>query len=258
MKKKIMCLLTAILMLMNMSLTAYAEHYQGSDGWKVAFLGDEMVSNFQSNQIQEEVYNIQPGDSVIFEMALDNSSDVTTDWYMTNEVIRTLEESNNCAEGGAYTYILTYVNTKGEETILYTSEVVGGEKDNTSEGEGLHQATNNLEEFFYLDRLEAGEAAAVTLFVMLDGETQGNDYQSTLARLQMNFAVEKVVTETIFNHITVTENKVVTNVITNIVQTGDDNPIVLLSVISLVCGVVLFVMAMIFMKRRKEEREEQE
>lgn len=257
MKKKIMCLLMAVFMLMNVPLTAHAEHYQGSDGWKVEFLGNEMVSNFQSNQIQEEVYNIQPGDSLIFEMALNNNSDIATDWYMTNEVIRTLEESNNCAEGGAYTYILTYVNTKGEETILYTSEVVGGEKDTTSEGEGLHQATNNLEEFFYLDRLAAGEDAAVTLFVMLDGETQGNDYQSTLARLQMNFAVEKVVTETIINHITVTENKVVTNLITNVVQTGDENPIVLLSVVLLVCGVVLFIMALVFMKRRKEEGEEQ-
>ena len=258
MKKKIMCLLMAVFMLMHVSLTVHAEHYQGSDGWKVEFLGNEIVSNFQSNQIQEEVYNIQPGDSVIFEMALENNSDIATDWYMTNEVIRTLEESNDCAEGGAYTYILTYMNTKGEETILYTSEVVGGEKDNTSEGEGLHQATNNLEEFFYLDRLAAGENAAVKLFVMLDGETQGNDYQSTLARLQMNFAVEKVVTETIINHITVTENKVVTNVITNVVQTGDENPLVLLSLVSLVCGVILFAMAIVFMKRHREDGEEQQ
>lgn len=28
--------------------------------------------------------------------------------------------------------------------------------------------------------------------VALDGETQGNGYQDTLAKLQMNFAVEKV------------------------------------------------------------------
>lgn len=31
----------------------------------------------------------------------------------------------------------------------------------------------------------------VTLKVVLDGETQGNTYQNTLASLQMNFAVEK-------------------------------------------------------------------
>ena len=58
MKKKIMCLLMAIFMLMNVSLTVHAEHFQGSDGWKVEFLGNEIVSNFQSNQIQEEIYNI--------------------------------------------------------------------------------------------------------------------------------------------------------------------------------------------------------
>lgn len=258
MRKKIMCLLAAAFMLINMPLTAYAEHYTGSEDWKVEFLGDKMVSNFQSNQIQEEVYNIQPGDSVIFEVALNNGSELTTDWYMTNEVLRTLEESNNCAEGGAYTYILTYVDPDGNENILYTSEVVGGETNNALSGEGLHQATNNLEEFFYLDRLESGENAVVTLFVMLDGETQGNDYQDTLARLQVNFAVEKVITETIINHITVTDTKVVTNVITNIVETGDENPILLLSAVTLVCGIVLVVMALVFMKRRNmEEGEEQ-
>lgn len=257
MMKKIMCLFSAILLLAAMPITAHAEHFQGSDGWLVEFLGDQMVSNFESHQIQEEIYNIQPGDSVIFEVELDNKADFTTDWYMTNEVLRTLEESNNCAEGGAYTYILTYVDPEGTENLLYTSEVVGGEEDTTLEGEGLHQATNNLEEYFFLDRLEAGEGGYVSLYVMLDGETQGNDYQDTLARLQVNFAVEKVLTETITNHITVTETKVITNVITNVVKTGDESPIVLLSVLALVCGVALLILALVSMKRSHREKGEQ-
>ena len=50
----------------------------------------------------------------------------------------------------------------------------------------------------------------------------------------------------------------VTNVITNIVETGDENPILLLSAVTLVCGIVLVVMALVFMKRRNmEEGEEQ-
>lgn len=258
MKKKIMCLFAAVFLLATTPLTTYAEHYQGSDGWQVEFLGDEMISNFESNQIQEEIYNIQPGDSVIFEVELANKADFTTDWYMTNEVLRTLEESNNCAEGGAYTYILTYVDPDGKENLLYTSEVVGGEEDTTLEGEGLHQATNNLEEYFFLDRLEAGEGGYVSLYVMLDGETQGNDYQDTLARLQVNFAVEKVLTETITNYITITETEVITNVITNVVQTGDENPIVILSALALVSGIVLLVMALVVMKRRSSEKEEEQ
>lgn len=255
--KKIMCLFSAILLLTMMPVTVHAEDFQGSEGWLVEFLGDNLVSNFESQQIQEEIYNIQPGDSVMFEVELDNKADITTDWYMTNEVLRTLEESNNCAEGGAYTYILTYVDPEGTENVLYTSEVVGGEEDTTLEGEGLHQATNNLEEYFFLDRLEAGKGGHVTLYVMLDGETQGNDYQDTLARLQVNFAVEKVLTDPIINHITVTETKVITNVITNVVKTGDESPIVLFSVLALICGVALLVLAMVSMKRNRREKGEQ-
>ena len=52
---------------------------------------------------------------------------------------------------------------------------------------------HSLEEFFYLDRLVPGGDGIVTLKVELDGETQGNTYQNTLASLQMNFAVEKAV-----------------------------------------------------------------
>ena len=232
MSKKIMCLFMAVFLMVSVSITAFAEDFQGSDHWLVEFLGDEMVSNFQSHQIQEEIYNIQPGDSVIFEVELTNKADFTTDWYMTNEVLRTLEESNNCAEGGAYTYILTYVDPEGTENVLYNSEVVGGEEDITLEGEGLHQATNNLEEYFFLDRLQAGEGGSVSLYVKLDGETQGNDYQDTLARLQVNFAVEKVFTETITNYITITERKAITNIVTNAPKTGDESPVIFLSVLT--------------------------
>ena len=258
MSKKIMCLFMAVFLMVSVSITAFAEDFQGSDHWLVEFLGDEMVSNFQSHQIQEEIYNIQPGESVIFEVELTNKADFTTDWYMTNEVLRTLEESNNCAEGGAYTYILTYVDPEGTENVLYNSEVVGGEEDITLEGEGLHQATNNLEEYFFLDRLQAGEGGSVSLYVKLDGETQGNDYQETLARLQVNFAVEKVFTETITNYITITERKVITNIVTNAPKTGDESPVIFLSVLTLAGGILLLVLAIIVMRRNRSEKGEQQ
>ena len=92
--------------------------------------------------------------------------------------------------GGAYTYKLTYKNSKsGEEKLLFSSETVGGE-DVSEAGEGLHEATDALEEWFYLDTLSTDEGGVLTLRVALDGETQGNDYQDTLAELQMQFAVE--------------------------------------------------------------------
>lgn len=240
MRKRILCLAMTVLMLLGAPLTAHAEDYQGSKEWTVSFDGSKMNSNFKSAEMTEEILQIQPGDSITLQVNLKNTTSGKTDWYMTNEVLQTLEESQDSAEGGAYTYILTYHSPSGEETVLYSSEVVGGEEDTALEGEGLHQATNGLEDYFYLDRLGNGQSGFVSLYVQLDGETQGNSYQDTLARLKMNFAVEKV------------------NSGTTPVKTGDSSPLVLFSVMTLASGLTLFIVAAIIMKRRREEKGEQQ
>ena len=189
-KKRIACYVLAGLVLWGNVMPAHAEDYKGGEGWKVEFTGNSMESNFQSSALSDAVYALQPGDSVMLTLALVNRDSQETDWYMTNEVLSSLEDSQSAANGGAYAYRLAYTNSQGEETVLYSSENVGGEKEGNA-GEGLHEVTDNLDEFFYLDRLEAGSSGMVTPKVVLDGETQGNTYQNTLASLQMNFAVEK-------------------------------------------------------------------
>ncbi len=238
MKKRILCLIMAAFMIVGSSMPAHAEEFVGGDNWAVTFTGDEMQSNFTSAEMTEEVLNIQPGDSIKVKVSLKNTYKDKTDWYMTNEVLKTLEDSVSVAEGGAYTYILTYQNAAGQETVLYSSEVVGGEEDTSKEGEGLHQATNALEDYFYLDRLESGQTGVVQLYVQLEGETQGNDYQDTLARLQMNFAVEKI-----------KEREVV-----KVVETGDTTPLILFSCLTLVSGVILLIMAMMYMKKSTKKK----
>lgn len=254
MNKKILCLAMAMLLVLATPLAVSAEDYQGSKDWEVSFDGNKMNSNFKSAEMTEDILNIQPGDSITLQVNLQNASGKKADWYMTNEVLQTLEDSNTSAEGGAYTYILKYHNPKGEETVLYSSEVVGGEEATAKEGEGLHQATIGLEDYFYLDRLLVDEKAYISLYVQLDGETQGNAYQDTLARLKMNFAVEKVNDEIITEY--VTEEKVV--IITNVVKTGDESPIVLFSVLALVSGLVLLVLASVSVRMRRREKGEQQ
>ena len=46
-------------------------------------------------------------------------------------------------------------------------------------------------DYFYWDRLDAGEAGKVHLTVALDGETQGNAYQDTLAKASDKFCCGK-------------------------------------------------------------------
>lgn len=191
MKKRLLGLALMASLFASTAVTAYGETSYGDPGWGVSFTKEkEMESNFKTSDVDEVIYGMQPGDNVIITLSLENENTAATDWYMTNKVLRSLEESNdNPAAGGAYTYILTYTDRKGSKKTLFSSDTVGGE--NISEaGEGLRAATDALEDFFYLDTLASGEKGQVTLEVALDGETQGNDYQDTLADLQMSFAVE--------------------------------------------------------------------
>ena len=232
MKKRILCLAMTLFMVVGFAMPAHAQDFVGGDNWAVTFTGKELNSNFTGAAMTEEILNIQPGDSITVKVSIKNEDKEKTDWYMTNEVLETLEDSVSVAEGGAYTYILTYTDVEGKETVLYSSETIGGDDDD------LHQATEALEDYFYLDRLGSGESGVVSLYVQLEGETQGNDYQDTLARLQMNFAVEKVDTP---REITV-------------VKTGDTSQLMLFSSVALISGLVLLIIAIMSMKRQRNEK----
>ena len=127
MKKKILCLAMTVIMAAGVHTTAFAKDYQGADGWQVNFTGGKMESNFKSSDVTDELANIQPGDSIELKVQLKNSDSTDTDWYMTNEVIQTLEDAQSSAEGGAYEYKLTYVGSDNAEKVLYDSSTVGGE-----------------------------------------------------------------------------------------------------------------------------------
>ena len=246
MKKKVLCLVMAMVMVVGAGISVQAEDYEGKDGWVANFDGKEIKSNFGTSNLTEEAKSIQPGDSITLKVGIKNSDSGKTDWYMTNEAIQSLEDANSVANGGAYEYRLAYINAAGKETELYNSETVGGEGASTKEG--LHQATDSLEEYFYLDRLNPGQSGMVTLRVKIDGETVINDYQETLALLKMTFAVEKVTESTIRK--VPGEDKV----ITNRVKTGDTNKILLFCALALISGIILLILALMSMKRRRYNR----
>ena len=254
MKKKIGCLVMTMLLVLGNGIAVHAEDYTGRGDMELRFAGDKMESTFQSSQLSDQARSLQPGDSVTFQVNLKNNGDQATDWYMTNEVLKSLEESGSGANGGAYSYVLTYTEggAGGASRVLYSSESVGGEKTG-AEGVGLHEASNSLENFFYLDTLDAGKSGIISLQIGLDGETQGNAYQKTLAKLQMNFAVEKVSApaaatgkkEGTTRH--VTQEKVVYMV--GAPRTGDTSNPLLWSGLTLAGGIMLMILG--FIRYRK-------
>lgn len=178
MKKKILCLAMTVIMAAGVHTTAFAKDYQGADGWQVHFTGDKMESNFENKTVSDELAAIQPGDSIELKVQLKNSDKGETDWYMTNEIIQTLEEAQESAEGGAYEYKLTYVGSDNTEKVLYNSDTVGGEGSSKT-GEGLKELGNSTEKYFYLGRLASNGTGTVHLTIGIEGETQGNGYQNT-------------------------------------------------------------------------------
>lgn len=255
MKKKWLASVLALLLAVT-PITAYAEDFSGGDDWKVSFDGKKMNSTFKNSNIDDEIYKMEPGDTVDFHIQLKNEYKQTTDWYMTNKVLESLEDAQTVAEGGAYSYILTYIKQDGTKETLYSSEEVGGETKNAS-GEGLHQATNSLKDYFYLDRLKSGQSGEITLKVKLEGETQGNTYQDTLAKLQMNFAVELVddsTTPGTPDNPTKTPSKKSPSRTT--VKTGDNSRVLLYSVIALIAGLVCAGAVVYNVRQNREDAEE--
>lgn len=197
--RKAVCIATVLFLLAFPALNTLAAgdgaEPEDEKEWQAVFTGESLEGDFTGENLARAAYELQPGESVILSIVLKNEDTLPSDWYLSNEVLESLED-NSYAEGGAYTYILTYREAGGTDRVLYSSMTVGGEEDRAEPGrQGLHQAVEGLEDTFYLDRLEAGESGRLSLEVGLDGETQGNDYQNTLARLRFHFAVERGIEE---------------------------------------------------------------
>ncbi|MBR0398466.1 MAG: hypothetical protein IJI10_09390 [Eubacterium sp.] len=235
-----------------------ANTVNGASDWAVTFTSkNKMESNFKTGDFDEVIGHMQPGDNAILKIKVSNSNPKTTAWYMENKVLNSLEDSVANANGGAYTYKLTYTSAGGTSTVLFDSETVGGDADSVAD-EGLKEATNNLDDWLYLDELENGESGNITLEVGLDGETQGNAYQDTLADLTMNFAVELVepTQETPTPTPGTRRTTTVPTTPRTSVRTGDENTPILYLVLMGVAGILMLIIAIVSMRARKQAKAE--
>lgn len=192
-KKHLMIVLLATLaMLLAASSMCYATSH--SFKGKCEYDGKKITSNFTSEDIAAAQSRLQPGDTLTYTITYKNNSNETTEWYMRNEVLETLEEKKDPAENGGYTYILKNKGPGGT-AVLFSNDKVGGEKSDgtkyTGNMEGLLQATNATGEFFFIQELKPQKSAKTLLTVAFDGETEVNDYMDTEGSLLIQYAVEK-------------------------------------------------------------------
>lgn len=235
MNRKLLSFLLTVLLVFNISVTAFGVE-EGNVTYTSA--GTMNQQNFDVNQVYS---GLEPGDTRSYTVNIHNANSKTTRWYMSNSVKQSLEESDrnvryDGVSGGAYTYKLVYVGPRGTQ-VIYDSqdrdnrahEYVGGGNLNTEAPFGLHEATSNLENYFFLDTLNSGESGHITLTVALEGETQDNSYQNTQGQIRMNFAVEP-------------NNTNPTN--RTAVKTGDENNLIPYYIGMFVAGLLLLYLAL--------------
>ena len=224
--------LTLVMMFSALTVNAESQTFEGHS----TFNGSKIVSDFNSGQVAEAVTNLQPGDDVTFTVNYTNKYDGDTDWYLENSVVKTLEKTQGSnASGGGYTYELTHVDSNGVSQTLFSNERVGGEYVTPNKREGLEQATNALEDWFYLEKLAPDKSGKVILKVAFEGETQANDYMDTNGELDLRFAVE-----------------IPTSGGTRIINPGDNTMLKLWTAILLLSAVLLFILAAF--SRRRDRR----
>lgn len=280
MGKKILTLMLAMAMLLSVPATVHAQTstVEGS----VTFTSENKLDSNGTADLNKAVGEMQPGDSLVIRIDVVNASRQAANYYMTNEVVRSLEDTEDTeASGGAYEYVLTYTDSAGDDTELFRSTALGGEGTTVDGREGLKGATSGMEDYIYLETLDIGKRGYVTLKVGLDGETQGNSYQNTAAQLQMNFAVDTdtVITRNEVETVTRTETIQVvdeTNPGTNdtngnngnngnnntgrrngtVVRTSDDTNLVPFFIAAGVSGILLLFIAIFGMKERKKQKKQ--
>ena len=203
-------------------------------------------------EITDAFRDMAPGDERTVILRVENQSEHSASFYLSQETTKALEETTT-ASGGAYSYKLSVGKSKEDATLLLDT-IVGGYEDSANglvgDQEGLANITE-LKDFVLLAELEKGAYANVYLTLAIDGEgfdsTEKIDYSSAVGELAFHFMAyyEDKANEEEDTGIT----QIVEQVVPLAAKTGDDLtlwPIVLLFAV----GVALIFLAE---KRKKQE-----
>ncbi len=151
----------ALMLALCLSVPAFAETMTSSTPWTVTFTSSEQMDcNFNSDDVAQLASDLQPGDTAKMAITLKNSNSQSTDWYMTTQILRSLEETSQSATGGAYTYTLAYTGPDGQTDTFFSSDTVGGEG-TAGEDVGLHEVSDITKEYFLLGTLTTGQEGLV-------------------------------------------------------------------------------------------------
>ena len=273
MKRKVLALILAVTMFAGMSITSFA-----NGNATVSFTADKKLeySNVTPGEngtvnLGSAFENVAPGETKSQTITLYNENERTADFYMSTEVLDSLEKGKDAAKGAGYDIKLT-----AGETVLYDSTVGGykgadGEETASATGIDAMNATLGKDldddkeaDYILVATLPKGKTADVVLSIAFDGEamdnnSQGVDYSLTDGQIAFDFKVayEEPSGEVIIREVSedgeVTYIKKVVNIIENAVPLGavatGDGAMLGLAVLVLATGACL----VIFGRKKKVE-----
>lgn len=285
MKNKILNIVLALTVVIAgvavFSNTANAEEVPVA--WGVEYTKEgKVVSHFSDaypNGTKEALKDLMPGDKLTYTVTYTNNTTEAANFYVNAGVAKNFEDATG-AKGGAYSYVITNTKSDGSSLVLFDSETVGGDNDQTI---GLNQVDKGEDSYFTLGSVPAGKSGVVKVTVKLDGNTINNAYMETVmneitkkaetGQLDVRFGAEPTsVAEYVTPHIIRNQKTIVNRVIKTLdngtqVVVIDDNDVPLAgprtgdSILPLVmCGLSLilglFLIACYFMMTKDSRREE--
>jgi hypothetical protein len=218
---------------------------------------NELVYTQDESSLAAAFDGMAPGDGRTVAIKVENDNSHSAAFFISEDTLTSLEESNRNARGGAYSFQLSVGETAESAQSLLEAIAGGYDAEQNASTSGLADITE-LNDYQYLAELAPGESTYVFLTLELDGESFDSNYANTIGTLAFQFratyeddAEPTVITE--YN-----EEKGETTIIRTIVdqlvplasaaKTGDAAPILLLAVL-LAAGVILVVVSG---KKRKE------
>lgn len=227
MKKKLLAL-GMILTLLTGTVTVTAAQIpvvRLNDAEEFEYYSDENGTKIDSLSL-DEFTGMAPGDERTQTICLENDSEDTVNFYISQKTLDTLENDNQ-ASGGAYKFNLQVGDNLEDAESLLDSEAGGYDTDGNGSSNGLADI-DELEDYAFLATVESGDHVYLYLTLKLEGEGNdnraANDYTEAVAKLQLSFRAYKV------NHkVTKEKDKVIIDKKTKIktvkkvvpVQTGD-------------------------------------
>ena len=172
MKKKLLAL-GMILTLLTGTVTVTAAQIpvvRLNDAEEFEYYSDENGTKIDSLSL-DEFTGMAPGDERTQTICLENDSEDTVNFYISQKTLDTLENDNQ-SSGGAYKFNLQVGDNLEDAESLLDSEAGGYDTDGNGSSNGLADI-DELEDYAFLATVESGDHVYLYLTLKLEGE--GND-----------------------------------------------------------------------------------